>query len=321
MRQAHRLAAKVGAGLLALWLLAACSSMDEGAGYASTNNGCRDWCAGGQTGSLTPVCGVTPNTMSQGVPASSAGIVVLSEPCGDARLLDALTVRDASGQAIPFSAEQLPNGEILIHPDSGLTPGSYTVSVGSGGEDDDAGIEAMPDGGEPVSTTLWQQTVNVRASMPLPQLFGTVGRDGDDCSAVLELEPEADVLPYLGLLSVDIQMDGSPPQSLIVTGTMMLQGGVARVELPRDLLSGLPDGDHTLSIVVRLAGEAAPLETFMMTLSVPCDVADEPYVTSGETESGCSTAAPGGALSHESVASTVLALIAIALRKRRRAAR
>jgi hypothetical protein len=324
MRRASRLAAKVGARLFALWLLAACASESEDGGAAYTRGGCADWCSGGQTGSLIPVCGVTPNTMSHGVPASGAGIVVLSGPCGDARLLDALTVRDASGQPIPFSAEQLPNGEILIHPDSGLTPGSYTVSVQAGGEDEDAGLDAMPDAGEPAQTTLWQQTVYVQASTSLPQGFGEINRDQDSCSTVLELRPEADVLPYLGLLSVDIQVDSGAARPLIVTGTMKVQNGIARVVLPLDLLAGLPDGDHTLHIVVRLAGEAMPLETFMMTLSVPCDGDSSDYAYAGsesDDDGTCSAIGARGSREHESFATAVLVLIAIALRRRRRAAR
>jgi hypothetical protein len=321
MRRTHRLAAKVGAGVLALFLLAGCSASDE-AGRASTSGNCDDWCFGGQTGSLMPVCGVTPNTMSRGVPASGAGIVVLSEPCGDARLLDALTVRDASGQAIPFSTEQLANGEILIHPENGLSPGSYTVSVQSGDEDDDAGIDALPDAGEPVSTTLWRQTVNVQESMPLPQAFGTITREQDGCTAVLELEPEANVLPFLGLLSVDIQVGSGSARPLIVTGTMQLQNdGVARVKLPQDALSGLPDGDHTLQIVVRLAGEAVPLETFMMTLSAPCNVDGASYYGADETDTGCHAVAPGGARAPKSAVGAAFVLLAFALRKRRRRAR
>jgi hypothetical protein len=307
--------------LLALFLLAGCSAMDESS-RASTGGNCVDWCFGGQTGSLMPVCGVTPNTMSRGVPASGAGIVVLSEPCGDARLLDALTVRDASGRAIPFSVEQLPNGELLIHPENGLTPGSYTVSVQSGDADEDAGADSMPDAGEPVSTTLWRQTVSVQESTALPQLFGTIGRQQQGCSTLLELAPEANVVPYLGLLSVDVQVDSGPVRTLIVTGTMQLQNdGVAREELPPDALNGLPDGEHTLHIVVRLAGESAPLETFAMTLSVPCNGSGATYDAAGETDAGCRAVAPGGARAEQSSAGAAFALFAFALRKRRWRAR
>lgn len=308
----------VGARALALWLLAGCSSMDEGGSQASMG-GCQPWCFGGQTGSLMPACGITPNAMIRGVPASAAGIVVSAEECGDARLFDALTVRDASGLPIPFSTEQLPNGEILIHPDDGLTPGSYTVSVPAGGEDEDAGVEPSPDAGEPASTTLWQQTVTVQASMPLPQVFGTIGREQYGCDVVLELRPEAAVLPYLGSLSVDIQVKEGAARTLIKTGTMKLVNGVTRVQLPDDLHEGLPDGEHTLHVAIKLAGEAAPLETYMLTLSVPCDITDSAYYTEGND--GCTAIAAGGASAPESAAAAALALTAIAFRKRRRPAR
>jgi hypothetical protein len=307
----------VGAGALALWLLAGCSASDEG---AQANVGvCDSWCSGGQTGSLIPSCGITPNAMMRGVPASAAGIVVSADECGDARLFDALTVRDASGRPIAFTTEQLPNGEILIHPNSGLTPGSYTVSVPAAGVDEDAGVESSPDASEPVSTTLWQQTVTVQPSMPLPRLFGTLGREQYGCDVMLELRPEAAVLPYLGLLSVDIQVNDGAARTLIKTGTMKLVNGVTRVQLPEDLHEGLPDGEHTLHVSIKLAGEAAPLETYMLTLSVPCDVTDSVYYM--EESDGCTAIAPGGASAPESVVASAFALLAIALRKRRRAAR
>lgn len=268
--------------VLGALLLGACASEQEG----GRSFGC--WTCGGQTGSLMPQCGVTPNAMSGGVPASAAGIVVSSEPCGDARLFDALTVRDASGQAIPFNVERLPNGEILIEPASGLTPGSYTVSAG-GSADEDAGAEPDAGGSAPV---LWQQTVDVRSSAPLPLRFGTVDREQADCSTILELTPDAAVLPYLGVLSVDLQLDGGAVQPLIVTGTMKLFDGVARVALPAALLAGLEEGEHTLRLVVQLAGESTPLEAFVLTLTSPCELSSR---TSGDSSSdGCNAlAAPG----------------------------
>jgi hypothetical protein len=308
----------VAASLLALSLFAGCASSEDDSGSAS---GCGDWCFGGQTGSLVPACGVTPNAISRGVPASAAGIVVSSEPCGDARLFDALTVRDASGQPIPFSAEPLPNGELLIHPQNGFAPGVYTVSVQAGGDDEDAGVESNADAGGPVGATFWQQTVSVEASMPLPQSFGTVGREQYGCRTLLELRPEATVLPYLGLISVDIQVNTGAARTWIATGTMKLENGVTRVELPGDLLGGLLDGEHTLHITVRLAGEAAPLESFMMTLSLPCEGSGDTYYAADEEAGGCSAITPGGATAHESSACGAFVLIAFALRKRRRAAR
>lgn len=304
MRRAYRQSGWLWAGALALWL-GACSSSDHEDG-----SGRGGWWNGGQTGSLTPACGVTPGAMQRGVPASAAGIVVESSGCGDGRLLDPLTVRDASGRAIPFELEQLPNGELLIVPAGGLMPGSYTVSVmPRGGDDEDGGVGV----GEPA---IIDQTVDVRPSTPLPDVFGELARSSDYCDTVIELTPYEPVLPYLGLISVDIQIDDGPVLPLIATGTMRLEYGAARVALPLATLEGLADGAHQLRVIVSLAGESMPLDVFMLTIEVPCYLGPGDEAEAGCAASGARHAAPGA-----SALGMALAAALFALRKRRRRAR
>lgn len=252
-----------------------------------------------------PACGVTPASVAGGVPSSASGIAVLANLCGDARLLDTITVRDASGQAIPFSVEQLPNGQALITPEGGLMPGSYTVAVMS---------ELDADGGFDPMTV--EQTVDVQESAPLPEVFGTIEREAGSCSSVLELTPDPETVPYLALISVDIQIDDGPIVPFIVTGTMKLVNGVASVAIPDDMLDYLAYGEHQVRITVHIAGESEPLDMFMMTLNVPCSDSYE-----DDTGKLCSVSRVGSASFGASAACAALALGIFALRKRRRRAR
>lgn len=284
MQRAYRLTAALASLLALSALLTSCGSSDEDAG-AFPGEG---WQFGGQTGSLMPVCGLTPASTMSGVPASAPGFVLLPSQCPDARVLDALTVRDGSGQPIPFEVESLPGGELLVVLPDGLTPGDYTIGVAQAG-DEDGGVEPEPDAGlgpEPA----FMQSVTVQDSAPQPTRFGEVSRIHGECGAVLELTPDASVRPFLGSLSVELQIDAAPSRTLVLTGTLKLVGDSARIALPESEIAALGYGEHELRVTVRLAGESAPLETFLLTLAVPCseagDDGDEPM------ESTCSVTAP-----------------------------
>jgi hypothetical protein len=308
------LALLIGASVL----LASCGNDESG----GARGGGWTW-EGGQTGSLMPVCGVSPASVERGVPASAPGLVLLPSACDDPSALDALAVRDASGQPIAFQLQRLPGGEILVVFSNGLTPGRYTVGVPQT-SNEDGGVDPLPapDGGIIIGMPPVVQSVEVKETAPPPTGFGTIDRIGGECGSTLQLSPDSSVLPYLGQLSVEVQIDGGMIHALYVTGTLKLVNGVARVELPRYELEQLAYGTHEARVIVRLAGQGAPLETFVLTLDVPCgdEYASEPAESGGF----CTTVVPPGSSAHRELATALcagLALALFALRKRRRTAR
>lgn len=306
-----------------LVFLSACGEGDAD-GAAFNNDG---WISGGQTGSLMPICGLTPASAERGVPEDAAGLVLVPNACVDARALDRLSLQDASGQDVAFDVVRLPNGELLVIARGGLTPGQYTLSAGGGAADagitpgddasidDDAGAEQIEDAG--VAAPALTQSVEI-TDAPMPERFGSVARIYGECGATLELTPEASVLPYLALLSVELQIDGMRPRPLYTTGTLKLEDGYARVELPEHELDELASGSHELRVTVKLAGQSTPLETFLLTLSVPCSEATE---EDSSASSGYACAAAPYAASARPAGALAAAMALIALRKRRRRAR
>jgi hypothetical protein len=296
-------------------LLASCGNDESGEARGG------GWTWGGQTGSLMPVCGVSPASVERGVPASAPGLVLLPSACDDPSALDALAVRDASGQPVAFQLQRLPGGEVLVVFSNGLMPGRYTVGVPQT-SDEDGGFDPlpMPDGGIIIGMEPAAQTVEVKETTPPPTGFGTIDRIGGECGATLQLSPDSSVLPYLGQLSIEAQIDGGMIHTLYVTGTLKLVNGVARVELPRYELAQLEYGTHEARVTVRLAGQSVPLETFVLTLDAPCGDA----YAAEESGGFCTTVAPPGRSGHRDLAMALgagFALALLTLRKRRRPAR
>lgn len=299
-------------------LLASCGNDDAGA-----SQGGGGWVMGGQTGSLMPVCGVSPASVERGVPASAPGLVLLPSACDDPSALDALAVHDASGQPIEFQLQRLPGGEVLVVFSNGLTPGRYTVGVPQT-SDEDGGVDSLPapDGGIIIGMQPVAQSVEVKETAPPPTGFGAIDRVDGECGTTLQLSPNSSVLPYLGQLSVDVQIDGGTIHTLYVTGTLKLVQGVARVDLPRYELDQLEYGTHEARVTVRLAGQSVPLETFVLTLDVPCGGQSE--YEPEESGAFCTTVVPPGSSAHRRLGTALgagLAFALFALRKRRRPAR
>lgn len=297
-------------------LLAACVSSDH-AGHGGWT-----W-EGGQTGSLMPACGLTPATELRGVPAAAPGFVLVPSACGDPRALDELAVLDASGRPVAFDRALLPGGELLLRFPGGIAPGVYTVGATPAAEPDedggleDGGLEAALDAGAVADPGAREVVVS---DAPRPPRFGEVSRSRGACSAVLELTPDASALPFLAVLSIDVQVEDEPSTVLVRTGTLKLVGGVARVMLPTAALDARADGEHTLRVVARIAGDPVPLETFMVTVRVPCDAAH--YGESDELAGPCSARALGRAApvqrSSALAGGAVLAWLALRARRRRR---
>jgi len=315
LRQAEALALLLGAAIG----LGACASEDDGTTIADP------WdFIGGQTGSLTPLCGLTPGSVMRGVPASAEGLVVDPSECENRAALNQLAVRDANGQPVAFDLMQLPDGTLLVRFVGGFTPGSYTVGTASQ-IDDDGGVDGGPIDPPPfdpdagIGMQPMVQSVEVEPPAPLPTRFGEVARIGGECGAVLDLRPDASVLPYLGLLSVDLEIDGNPAGTLVQVGTLELEDGRAGVPLPNGALNALWDGEHELRVTTRIAGQSVPLETFVLTIQVPC--ADEYEDTTGKL---CAAGNVRSSFARHDVFAVIAPLSVLtlyALRKRRRRTR
>jgi len=321
-----RRAGALGLALLAATLVA-CGDSDHDAGAYTRVP--RDWTSGGQTGSLIPACGLSAETIEHGVPSAAPGVVLRTDAMGcDASAFEDLTVRDASGQAVAYSLIRLPDGSLLISLHGGLTPGRYRVELtpdpladAGGAADDDAGVEPdaalpepPPDAGDPATL---DETFEV-PERPRPQRFGTIERDGDACNADLTFVPDAAVLPFLSVLSIELQVDDGAVEPLVRPGALPVDDdGVARVRLPTSRLDAAGEGFHELRIVTRIAGESVPLETFLLSVEVPCGyegTGDAPY--DEEEEATCAVGMVG--TSDASYGALLAGLALFALRRRRR---
>jgi hypothetical protein len=274
------------------------------------------WIEGGQTGSLMPLCGAR----EESVPASSEGFVVYTGQCvGVAFSPTQLMLRGPDGSAIPFEVQNLNNGAFLITPEHMLMPGTYTFGNGSdmlvpdedAGIDDDGGVREAPL--EPMGPPI-METVVIAPAAPMPTSFGNITRVGETCSPTFELQLDPATAAHTALLALDIQIDGEPVRPFIKFGTLEVSDGFALVTLPEDLWLSLEYGAHTLTWVVRIAGQEAALAVISMPLDMAC-VAQPSAPVEGEESTGlCALAKPRT----RSIEGFVLALAALLLALRRR---
>jgi hypothetical protein len=270
-----------------------------------------------------PVCGLSPAAIESGVPASAPGVVVRTDACNDPTAFDALTVRDASGAQVAFDVIELPDGTLLIRFPGGLTPGRYSIDV-EPPTDDDAGVEAdasvatvRPDAGVLEAS----DTVEVAMEAPKPTRFGTVERAANSCDAVITFTPDAAVLPFLPVLAIDLQIDDQPVLPFVLPGALPVKDGQARIAFPTDRVKAAGLGAHQLKLVVRIAGESAPLDTFFLTVQEPCGYRHSDAAPSAgyEREDGpCTVNAVGVAMGSPAHGVLIAGVALYALRRRRR---
>jgi hypothetical protein len=274
------------------------------------------WIGGGQTGSLRPVCGL-PSAALSGVPAGEGFVVYTSECDGIYFSPSDLTLRDANGRAIAFDVQALGGGAVLITPESTLPPGAYSLASRPL-DDEDAGVEGDDAGSAPsVPGPGVDQVLHVEPVAPEPARFGMITRVGESCSPTFELELEPETAARASRLALELQVDGGAAMPFIAFGTLELREELALVTLPEELWTRLVQGTHTLTWIVRLAGQDAPLESIEMPLEVACYPTDSYGGSSTEEDSSCSlTHAPrtGGS----ALESLCLALAATLLARRRR---
>jgi hypothetical protein len=275
-------------------LAASCaSSKDAAEGGVSVPPG---WIYGGQTGSLTPLCGLPDAARAQGVPEVADGFVLQSSECEGAPGVSGLTLRDPQGNAVPVDVSQLPGGAVFVTPVQPLLPGTYRVQRAGAGE-------AM---------------LRVVEAQPLPTSLGTLRSVGGSCPPdrppTFELVLDPAVLPYLGVLALQLRIDAGALLPYIDFGTLEVVDAMAAISPPASALAGLPDGTHTFEVTALLAGQESMLPSLQASFELRCP----PPAAPAEEAAACGVSRPG---ERQGLAGWLTWLGSLALWKRRRARR
>jgi hypothetical protein len=270
----------------AAWLaifasLSGCSSSDSANDSQSFE---RTLIWGGQTGSLTPVCGVRE---AVSVPDNASGIVVDTNGCQSASTPGEVALTDANGAMVEFEWRPLGGGKYLLVPKAALDEGSYTVT---------AADDATP--------------VTVVETAGLPTRVGGLELiSSADCGVRLELRLDPALVPYAPLLQLSVNTDGRVViwkdygEVSADEGSLLLEcaGGGCQ----------LAGGSHRITVSATIAGETTVLESAFIEVNVDCS-GDGSSDGSGPA---CSTARPAKSGFSALVAGMALALLGL-LRRR-----
>jgi hypothetical protein len=219
---------------------AGCASSTDGArGGGGAGGGIR----GGQTGSLTPACGVaTAGTGTTPIPGGDATLVLYTADCPELATEDAVNLTDSAGNRLDVELVPLGDGKFLIRSSTMLAPGSYDVTLPGRG----------------------QTRVSVSDVAPLPTEIGSIRQVGSaNCSADFALDLGLEARDYAPLLQLSVAIDGDDPVLWVDFGLLETAPGEARLRLPCSGACTTP-GSHTITVTARIAGEDVepePLET------------------------------------------------------------
>jgi hypothetical protein len=234
---------ELGIALVALCLSGCSSSSDSEAGHGLFPRG---WNWGGQTGSLTPMCGPT---LAEPVPEGSNGIVVNTTGCARLPTASDVQLTTESGEAIQVEWVPLGNGRYLVRPTQSLDRGQYRVSI--------AGAS---------------QSVQVGASSPKPVTLGALqGSSSVLCSMDVDLVLDDAVLPYASLLRIGVELDGVE-QLHSDHGQLVLDDKVLNIRCDNCLTAGT----HVIQAFGEIAGEGAMLATPALTVVSQCTPPSDP---------------------------------------------
>ncbi len=279
---------RLGISLLLLGVSAGCSS--------SVSSGTPDP-YGGQTGSLTPDCGVAPLSKKAGasVPAGDSAFVVYSTACGSAPTPE-FDLRDALGMLVSHRVEQLDTGVYLVRSDSALSPGNYSITPAE---------TSKP------TLTVAPVTLTVADASALPSRLGTfeLAQQHLSCDGFafeFTLDPAA--LAYAPLLRLKVQIDNEPPVVWINYGTLAVEAGKAKLVLPSCFAGCLQNGPLSLRITGDIAGENVELAPEVLQITQRCP----PEGTNCAFQ-------PRRPQSHPEALLVLFGFLALALARRRRA--
>jgi hypothetical protein len=237
--------------LLSLLGLASCSA-DGGDGAAGAPVSWRPWVEGGQTGALTPPCGLTPAAAAgDSIPGGSGGIVLHTNACVGF-VAASLELHDEDGMMVSFDIERLPGDAVLLRPRSPLMAGVYRLTG--------PGLQMAP-------------VVAVEPA-ELPTRLGELEAEGTSCGANFELTLDPLVLEYLPQLKLSVSVDGAAPQTWFDYGELKVEDDRAELSLSECFPGCLYDGSHSVRVTAELAGEDSTLEPIELTVQSECPVYD-----------------------------------------------
>jgi hypothetical protein len=282
-------------GLLLLIGGSACSAAEDGLSNAPS---WRDWVKGGQTGALTPRCGLSLSAEAgDSIPGGDSGIVIQTDACVGLSAAQ-LELHDQDGMMVAFDLVTLPGGAVLLKPRSPLPAGVYSLTVA----------------GKPMTPVI------AAAPEAVPTVLGTLQPAATDCGVNLELALDPLVLEYLPQLKISVSVDGGPQQTWFDYGTLQVDDGRAELSLDECFPHCLDDGAHSLRVVGELAGESGTLEPIDVDVQVVCP-ARGPDEDEPDMSAACRATAAGRAPAAGGFASSGLLLGSALWLVRRRARR
>lgn len=265
----------MGVSLVSLACVAACSS--DGADEASgpIHNG--------QTGSLTPVCGLRAEQLV--LRESQRGFVVDTAGCRANGALSGLSLAGDDGRPVEFRSVSLGNGKYLIIPSVELEPGEYAVSLE----------------GSRREVTVEEPTMAPPPPPParVGELTGLAPRS---CGLNLALTLDPALVPFAPLTKLTLSIDGSRS---VYRDYGELTADDAVIEIVCEGYCAGP-GRHRVEVHAELADEALALEPASVTVDVECDGVED--------DAGCSFS-PGP----EHGYSALVVVVVLGLSARRRA--
>jgi hypothetical protein len=239
---------------------------------------------GGQTGSLTPVCGLREEVS---VPDNASGFVVDTSGCRSASALGEVALTDADGELVEVEWRPLGGGKYLAVPTQSLEEGSYTIT---------AADDATP--------------ITVVETAALPARVGELELiSSPACGVTLELRLDPALVPYAPLLQLSVNTDGytviwkdygelSADESSLL---LECDGGACQ----------LGRGSHRITVSATIAGEAVVLESAFIQVDVNCSS----DASNDGPAAACSTPRPAKSGFSALVVGMALALLA-SLRRR-----
>lgn len=241
---------------MALLLFGCCATGLFGCGSSKSADAGYTGPYGGQTGSLTPPCGVAPLTDDGSAVASGTNVaVVYTQGCA---ANNSLTVSGPNGTPVSYTLVPLDQtGAYIVRTNLALDPGTYSISLPA------------------ASAGATQVTVSDAA--PLPTTLGTITADGvgtcDEVLFTLTLDPAA--VPYATLIGLDAQVDDGQTFTWVPYGALALNGAQSALEFHCIRDCNL-HGAHTITVTPKLAGQSATLPALSVPFTASCASADSP---------------------------------------------
>jgi len=212
----------------------------------------QDWVEGGQTGALTPRCGLSlAAEEGDSIPGGDSGIVIHTDSCVGLSAAE-LQLHDEDGMMIAFDLVPLPDGAVLLKPRNPLPAGVYELIVA----------------GKPMEPVIATEPA------ALPLRLGSLQPGAPQCGVNLELMLDPLVLEYLPQLKLSVSVDGGPERTWFDYGTLLVDDGRARLSLDACFPQCLQDGEHSLRVTAELAGESGTLDPIEVNVRTTCPAQD-----------------------------------------------